>query len=63
MKEVQYPFQVPDFCPERCEALSPFRYDAAAPGIVREGAVMGAYLIVFAALCAVAYLLGRGIRR
>ena len=27
MKEVQYPFRVPDFCPERCEALSPFRYE------------------------------------
>ena len=27
MKEVQYTFRVPDFCPEHCEAFSPFRYE------------------------------------
>ena len=27
MKEVQYTFQVPDFCPERCAAFSPIRYE------------------------------------
>lgn len=25
MKKVQYTFEVPDFCPEKCEAFSPIR--------------------------------------
>ena len=25
MKKVQYTFEVPDFCPDECEAFNPFR--------------------------------------
>ena len=36
MKEVSYTFTVPDFCPEPCEAFSPFDYRANRLGCLNE---------------------------